>query len=112
MEYQEVKPISQEQAEQAFAGDIEAMLIDALLRSAYHNEDWRWVQSKCLAYTQHSSRLVRQMAIQCLGHLARLHRKLDLNLVMPILLGLKQDPNLLGVVDDTLDDIQVFIREP
>lgn len=111
MQYQDIKPISREQAEQAFASNVESSLIDALLRSAYHNEDWRWVQGKCLVYAQHPSCLVRQIAIQSLGHLARLHGKLDMNLVMPVLLDLKKDSTLLGFVDDALDDIQMFIKE-
>lgn len=109
MQYHSVDPISQTEAEDMLNSGNSVQIVDALLRSAFHDPDWHWVQTQALEYVHHASLEVQLMAVLCFGHLARIHGTLDLDLVMPVLRKLADDPQLSGRVEDVLDDIQMFI---
>ncbi len=68
------------------------------------------MQGKCLEMTHHYDVEVRGTAVTCLGHLARLHRDLDLPLVLPTLQALRSDPGMGGRAEDALDDIRTFVK--
>lgn len=53
---------------------------------------------------------LRLNAATCLGHLARIHKNLDLGLVLPKLLPLKGDAAIGPLVEDALQDIRFFLR--
>jgi hypothetical protein len=109
MNYQEITPINRSQAELHLKeGDIQH-ICETLVRLAYHESDIFWVQSLCLKFCSHSKMELRKVAITCLGHLARIHKKLELGLVNPILMSLLEDSELSGIVQDTLDDIEIFV---
>jgi hypothetical protein len=82
----------------------------ALLSAAYYDPEWRWVQAQCLTFTRHSDQNVRWVAAICLGHLARIHRQLDLELVLQRLTEMRADPLVKPAVDDALDDIRFFLK--
>ena len=97
--YKEIQPISKESACQILKECAEEQLIaDVLLSLTIHGSDWEWVQHKCIEYTAHESLLVRRIAIQCIGHLARIHRKIDISLVQPMLTSFYDDPQLEDTV--------------
>lgn len=104
--YQEPHPISREEAEAAFASSDPERITRALVGVAFHDSDWRWVQEKCLGFARDDVAAVRQIAVTCLGHVARVHRQIDLERVLPVLGELSRDPEVQ--VDDALDDIQMF----
>jgi hypothetical protein len=87
-------------------GDIER----ALLSAAYYDPEWRWVQTQCLRFTHHSEQNVRWIAAICLGHLARIHRQLDLELVLQRLTEMRADQLVKPAVEDALDDIRFFLN--
>jgi hypothetical protein len=88
----------------------EKAIIDALLSAAYYDSDWRWVQGVCLRFLDHTDLRVRSNAAICLGHIARIHRNLDLDVVLPKLLALKGDAAIAPWVEDALEDIHFFLR--
>jgi hypothetical protein len=45
-----------------------------------------------------------------LGHLARIHRQLDLELVLQRLAELKADPLVKAGAEDALDDIRFYLK--
>ncbi|TME29876.1 MAG: hypothetical protein E6I66_10580 [Chloroflexi bacterium] len=107
--FQKVDPISRETAAKVFTeGGAEARAA-ALLSLAYHDPDWRWVQNTCLELFGDRSVEVRAMAALCLGHLARIHRSLDLERVLPALESQVDDPVVGPRARDALDDISVFM---
>lgn len=85
-------------------------ITDALLSAAYYDPDWRWVQGRCLALSHHPDHVVRWYAAICLGHLARIHRQLDLEVVLQRLTELQTDPLVKAGADDALDDIRFFLN--
>jgi hypothetical protein len=111
MEYREPKQLTKTEAEEVFAAESDLhALREALVSVALGEEDWRWVQGKCLHFAAHEDPSVRSIAATCLGHVARIHRKLDLDVVMPTLEGLLKDPETEGFAEMALDDIRMFVR--
>jgi hypothetical protein len=109
LEYKEPQPISRADAESAFGSGDPYKICDALVRLVYHDPDWKWVELTCLDYCIHAEPGVRGVAATCLGELARIHRKLDVDLVIPLLRTMLDDQMAGGSAQDALDDIQTFL---
>jgi hypothetical protein len=108
MKYEDPQPMRREEAERIFASGTSLQVQDALVRVALHEPDWLWVQAQCLRILGDSDVNTQTVAIRCLGHLARIHGTLNLELVGPTLLSLKDNPALSGAVEDAFDDITMF----
>jgi hypothetical protein len=106
--YHEPQSITREEAESSFASGNSEEIASALVSVAFHHADWRWVQDKCLDLARSDIASVRQIAVTCLGHVARIHRKLELEKVLPVLDELSNDHEVH--VGDVLDDIQMFMN--
>lgn len=102
-------PMTREDAEMAFSSGVSERICDALVRVTFNESDWQWVQEKCLYFISSSYPEVRGIAVTCLGHLARIHRKLDLKKVLPLLKNLRNDAEVSGRVEDAFDDIETFV---
>jgi hypothetical protein len=109
MLYREVSPITRENAERAFASGNRERICDTLISLAYHDPEWRWVQGHCLHFAKNDSWEVRAIAATCLGHLARIHKILDLEFVLPVLRDLLINPKTKEYADDALNDIMIFL---
>lgn len=109
MRYEDVLPITRQEAEDAFVSGNPNEVCNALVRVAYHDPDWRWVQAQCLRFGKHPDPDVRGLAATCIGHLVRIHGVLDMELVLPVLEGLLKDPEVSGRAQDALDDIKVYL---
>ncbi len=112
MRYHQIPPISRDEAEATFAGDDPFAINEALLGITFYDDDWRWVQGHCLRLAHHPSSTVRSLAGLCFGHLARIHRDLDLEVVLPVLHELTQHPDTRGQAEDALSDIEMFLHRP
>ncbi|HET8627249.1 MAG TPA: hypothetical protein VFL91_07510 [Thermomicrobiales bacterium] len=110
--FHDVPPISREEATAAFATGRGEAICAALVAVTFHDPDWRWVQAHCLRLAQHRDDAVRAVAATCLGHLARIHRALEADVVLPVLRGLAKDPAVCGYAEDALDDVRQFLRPP
>jgi hypothetical protein len=71
MRFEEVTPITREEAEDSFASADLWRIRDALVRAAFFDPDWRWVQNKCIDFSSHPDATVRIVVATCLGHVAR-----------------------------------------
>lgn len=112
MQYHEIKPLDKAAAgELLLSGDEEKMVM-GLLGAVEGNNKWRWVQDQCLRFVDDPRVTVARVAIMCLGHLARMEGKRDLDKVKPVLDAcLKHhDPAIRGVTEDALSDIAIFIK--
>jgi len=109
MHYEEVLPITRDEAESVFATTDPVKVCNALVRITYHDPDWRWVQERCLHFARHSDPDICGCAATCLGHLARVHRVLDVEKVIPVIEELLIHPELAGIAEDALDDIKMFL---
>jgi len=103
-------PTRRVEGQSLFESGNETAIIDALLSAAYYEPDWRWVQGICLRFLDHADAGVRSNAATCLGHIARIHKQLDIDLVLPKLLALRGDTAVGPWVEDALADIRFFLR--
>jgi len=111
MNYREIFPLSRPELEQLIESGNGTAIADALLSAAYYDSDWRWVQALCLRFIHHADRGIRSNAIICLGHVARIHRELEVEVVLPQLTALKTEyPSMAPWVEDAIQDIRFFLR--
>lgn len=110
MKYREVVKRDRAEIELLLLSTDPTDILDALLSAAYYNPDWRWVQERCLEFLDHKECSIRGLSATCLGHLARIHKQLDLEVVLPRLAKLKDDPEIGASVQDALDDIRFYLR--
>jgi hypothetical protein len=110
MEYRAVVERDREEIEILLRDGETQGITDALLSAAFYDPEWRWVQGQCLAFSHHSDRNVRWISATCLGHLARIHRQLDLELVLPRLVEMRADSLLSSAAEDALEDIRFFMK--
>ncbi|MFN7922846.1 MAG: hypothetical protein U0Q16_22260 [Bryobacteraceae bacterium] len=80
---------------------------DALISAAYWDE-WKWAQDQCLAFADHPSETVRAASAYGLNLIAVFHAKLDLDIVLPVLEKLRQDPAVASYAEEALEDINHF----
>lgn len=96
--------------EQGLALRDEATAARALVSMTLGGEDPRWIQDRCLRLIADRDGMLRQLAVTCLGHLARIHGDLDLDRVVPVLEALVREPEGIGgTAADTLEDIRIFV---
>ncbi|WP_417451760.1 hypothetical protein [Kordiimonas sp.] len=112
MKYEAFKPLDKTAAGEMLLSGDEEKIVYGLLGAVEGDTDWRWVQDQCLRFVNDPRENVARVAIQCLGHLARLERKLDLEKVLPVLdaCTVHKNPLIRGVAEDAKGDIKVFVK--
>jgi hypothetical protein len=111
MHYEELSPISREEAHDALSRDDDTyVLCQSLLRIALHEEDWAWVLEHLGRFLLHPNPEVRGVAVSSIGYLVRIHRAIDVSRVLPVLYALQADSYVASRVRDTLEDIRQFGR--
>jgi hypothetical protein len=109
MQYKAVVERSRPEIESLLRSCDGTEIADALLSASYYDPDWRWVQGQCLAFSRHEDQNVRSVAAICFGHLARIHRQLDLELVLQRLVEMRSDRVVAPAATDALEDIKFFL---
>lgn len=107
--YLEPQKITQQEATSIFSSDSVPEMCQALVAIAFYEEDWRWVQEVCLKFLNHNDPQLRRLAVVCLSHIVRIHRKLDRDLVVSILKEHLTDIEIIDAIEDTLYDIDLFL---
>jgi hypothetical protein len=111
MQYEELSPISQQEADEALSRDDDTyVLCQSLLRVALHEEDWFWALQHIGRFLLHPHPEVRGVAVSSIGYLVRIHRAIDVSRVLPVLYALQADSYVASRVRDTLEDIRQFAR--
>lgn len=91
-------------------GDLSAAL-DAMVGTAlYGDGDFKELQELHLRLLEHEDHQVSALAATCLGHLARVYRRLDERRVVAALRRARALPHTSGTADDALEDIQIFLH--
>ncbi|GAA4708245.1 hypothetical protein [Promicromonospora umidemergens] len=81
-------------------------LREAMISAAFHIDDWKWLQGQYVELLGHDDPWVRKVAATCLAHVARIHRRLDVAVVRPLIEALLDDPETRGHAEDALEDIE------
>jgi hypothetical protein len=87
-------------------GALDAMVGCAL----YGDGDWRELQDLYLTLLDHDDRQVQALAATCLGHVARVYRRLDEDRVVVTLRQARVRPHVRGTAADALEDIEIFLH--
>ncbi|MGF0314455.1 hypothetical protein [Nocardia fluminea] len=106
--YQSLGPIDRDESIALLASDESRIVSETILRLALHDADGAWVTDRALALLDNADTGVRASAATALGHIARIHREIDRDRVVPALRRLLDNPETAGRADDALDDIEVF----
>ena len=110
MQYKAVTERSRSEIETLLRTGDGSEIADALLSAAYYDSDRKWVQGQCLTFSRHEDQNVRAVSATCFGHLARIHRHLDLELVLRRLVEMRSDPLVAAAAEDALEDIKCFLK--
>src|SRR5690348_2256480 len=108
--YESIAPLTRADAEREFASGDSERMVRALVAVTENDVNWEWVESRCLQFLESPITDLRDAAILCLGHLARIHHKLNKDKVLPALERHRDDADASGRIDDALDDIEMFVR--
>ncbi len=109
-QYEPIAPFNKQQSVQEFASGDTERIVRALLGATNHESDWEWVESRCLEYLDSPVQEVRNVAITCLGHLARIHQKINKSRVLAALARHRANPDVAGRIEDAIDDIEIFVK--
>lgn len=110
MQFDSVDVIDKASAETAFYSKDEQQICKALVSLALHEPDWQWVQNCFLEFLQSDNANISGISATCLGHVARIHRKLEKGKVLMALRTKLDNQEFAGVVEDALDDISVYLQ--
>ncbi|SAL70693.1 hypothetical protein AWB74_04153 [Caballeronia arvi] len=102
---------SKEELETRLKSDDSDEAIDALMYSCFNVNDPEWIQDKCVQVIRTSNNDdLKGLGITCLGHVARIHAKIDKEKIVPVLTELLEDVSLSGRAQHALDDIETFVK--
>ncbi|MFD1000346.1 hypothetical protein ACFQ21_13570 [Ohtaekwangia kribbensis] len=84
--------------------------LDALLTTVLGSSDYETSDKLVFQFANSDELDLRRNAILCIGHLVRIHKKIDLGKYIPILDGIlsSQDDELVDNAEDALNDIWIF----
>ena len=84
----------------------------AIIAAALHDRDRLFVESLIAQFLQHEDPWVRGASAIAAGHVARIHRSLTVDRIVPLIERLLQDSQTSGRAQDALDDIAMFLLNP
>ena len=108
--YEPIPEYDRATAIQEIESGVTERVTGALLALAFYDSDWLYVQNLCIEHAKNSNQSIRGTAILCFGHLARIHRKLQTEIAVPLVIEALQDSTdyVRGCADDTLEDLLIF----
>lgn len=102
---------SKEDLDILLQSDDPTVATNALLYLCFNIDDPEWIQIKCVqVFQNHQSDDVRGLALTCIGHVARMHKIINIVLVIPVLLKGLKHKTLSGRAQDALDDIDIYVQ--
>lgn len=110
MEYRDPGTGGREELLAAIEKDDAQELCEAMIAAALNVDDWEWLQDEFVERLHHPDINVRAIAATSLGHVARIHGRLDVARVRPLLEELRQHQKTRGFADTALEDIEMFAR--
>jgi len=112
VKYESSSEFDIESALKLLKSDKESDLINGLLSIVLNSGDYNLSMKKSIEFTQKESEWIVCCGIECFGHIARLHKKIDLNSVKEIISrGLKSKSKIIaGKCESAIDDITHFLK--
>lgn len=82
---------------------------EAIIALVSAERDRQWMERQLIDLMQDVDGSVRSIAALAVGHLARLHRQMELNEIMLVLERLLKDDEARGNAANAIDDITTFV---
>jgi hypothetical protein len=89
--YRAPVPVLDAEAMDAIARDDVERLKTLPIDVAFHHENWRFIQDLCVRLSDHKDPIVRGNALEGFELVAQFHRRLEKNVVKPVLLRGQKD---------------------
>ena len=103
-------PVEKAELEEAFASDEAERVCNAMVATAFYEQDWRWAQDKCVSFFLGDNYQYIGLAATCLGHIARVLKTLEKDKIIDILTSRIGDEQFAGIIEDAIDDIKMFVK--
>jgi len=101
--------MSHEEATALLTSRVDTDIAAALISIGLNEQDEAWAKTTCMEYLGKESETIVTAAVCAMGHLARRQCELDVEALNSSLGKVKEKfPGLSGIVDDTLDDIELY----
>jgi hypothetical protein len=108
--YRQPTPLGRDDLERARADRDVQIICEAAIALALADPDRQWMERQLVELMRDADGSVRSIAALAVGHLARVHGQIDLELVMPVLQDLLEDSEAGGNAANALDDISMFVH--
>lgn len=107
--YEEPRNIDKTEFLAIVASGVMSLICDAIVRAAHFINDYDWLLQQYKLLLKHSDLEVRGVTVTCIGHLARLKEHAEKDELLNILEPLLSDSDLVGRVEDAIDDVNTFL---
>jgi hypothetical protein len=102
-------PIRRDVAARWLASEEPTLVVRAILRLALHGPDWKRAEEVAREHAMHPDVMVRRNAATSLGHIARVHGRMDVDASLRMLHAMREDPEVTDWADAALDDFEMFL---
>jgi len=112
VKYEPIEQYSQAEIKKALAENDADKLLLMVLSVALYSDDSEYAENFCIQLSNHQHFGVRGNAIQGFGHIARIHEKLNEEIVKPIIKSTLKDENkfVRGNAVDAKDDTKGYLK--
>lgn len=76
----------------------------------YGEKNWKEAERVILECLDDERSTVREIAVTCIGHIARIHGKINREAVGKKFANMKKNSQINGKIEDSLDDIDIFVK--
>jgi hypothetical protein len=111
MNYENLAPRGRAELEAMMKSGDAAVVATAVLSAALHETDRAYAERLIMESLQHQDAWVRGSAAIAASHIARVHRALSVNTIVPMIEKLLLAPHTKGKALDALDDIQLYLKQ-
>lgn len=105
LEYRRPGPGEKAELDHAIAHTSGVELAQAMVDATFNVDDRHWLEQRMLGLLHHQDPGIRSAAATCLGHVATFFGEADVEVVVPALEELMQDPRTRGYAQTALEDI-------
>jgi hypothetical protein len=110
MKYQTPAPLSRAEINLDLNSGDTLKIANAVISAALHDADLDYVEAIVVRFLSHPDPWVRGVSAVAASHIARIHRALSVNEIVPLIEHLLEDPSTNGKARDALDDIETFLK--
>ncbi len=112
MKYEKIKEYNESEIKIAIADNNADELLYIVLSVALYSDDFEYAENFCVNLSAHENFAVRGNAIQGFGYIARIHGKLNAEIIKPIIKKALKDENefVRGNAVDAKDDTKTFLK--